>query len=114
MKRLIASTLALALMAGSSGMAFAQPNGNDRHDDRGQQQGRQDDRHDDHGQQAQHHWQRGQRMEHSDWDRGQRIDYREHHFRRPPRGYEWREVDGQYVLAAVATGVIMSIILNAH
>ena len=26
----------------------------------------------------------------------------------PPRGYEWRQVDGNYVLAAAATGVIAS------
>ena len=112
MKRIIASTLAVALMVGTSGIAFAQPNGNDHRD---QQQGRQDQhRNDQGGQQGQHHWQRGQRIEHSDWDRGERVDYREHHFRRPPRGYEWRQVDGQYILAAVATGVIASIILNAH
>jgi Ni/Co efflux regulator RcnB len=45
-----------------------------------------------------------------DWKRGERVDYHEHHLRAPPRGYEWREVDGNYVLAAVATGVIASVV----
>ncbi len=29
----------------------------------------------------------------------------------PPGGYEWRMVDGNYVLAAIATGVISSVIV---
>jgi Ni/Co efflux regulator RcnB len=59
-----------------------------------------------------HHdeWRKGAKMRHEDWDRAQHIDYHEHHLRAPPRGYEWREVDGNYVLAAVATGVIASVI----
>ncbi len=59
-------------------------------------------------------WRKGHRMQHADWDRGQRVDWRHHHLRRPPRGYEWREVDGNYVLAAAATGLIASIIANSH
>ncbi len=53
-------------------------------------------------------------MDRRDWDRGDRIDYREYHLSAPRRGYEWRVVDGNYVLAAVATGVIFSIIANGH
>ena len=49
-------------------------------------------------------------MRDEDWRRGEHVDYRERHLRRPPRGYEWREVDGNYVLAAVATGVIASVV----
>jgi len=59
-------------------------------------------------------WRRGHRMRHEDWARGQRVDWHRHHLRRPPRGYEWREVDGNYVLAAVATGLIASIIANSR
>jgi Ni/Co efflux regulator RcnB len=55
-------------------------------------------------------WKKGARMRDDDWKRGERIDYREHHLRAPPHGYEWREVDGNYVLAAVATGVIASVV----
>lgn len=53
---------------------------------------------------------RGHRISHDDWARGRRIDYRRHRLRRPRRGYEWREVNGEYVLAAVTTGLISSII----
>jgi Ni/Co efflux regulator RcnB len=49
-------------------------------------------------------------MNHDDWNRGERVDYRQYHLRTPPRGYEWRQVDGNYVLAAVATGVIFSVL----
>jgi hypothetical protein len=61
---------------------------------------------------AGHQWQRGERMGPTDWSSAQPVDYRSHHLRHPPRGYEWRESNGQYVLAAVATGVIASIILS--
>jgi Ni/Co efflux regulator RcnB len=39
------------------------------------------------------------------------VDYHTYHLRKPPRGYEWREVDGNYVLAAVAGGIIASAIV---
>jgi Ni/Co efflux regulator RcnB len=55
-------------------------------------------------------WKKGYHMAPSDWSRGQQVDYRQHHLNAPPRGYEWREVDGNYVMAAVATGVIASVI----
>ncbi|MDE1163607.1 MAG: RcnB family protein [Acidobacteriaceae bacterium] len=60
-----------------------------------------------------HHdnWHRGYRMAPNDWGRGRRIDYRAYHLAPPRRGYEWREVDGNYVMAAVATGIIASTII---
>jgi Ni/Co efflux regulator RcnB len=60
-----------------------------------------------------HDWRKGSHIAAGDWGRGQHIDYRAHHLRAPPRGYEWRQVDGNYVLAAVAGGLIASVIL-AH
>jgi Ni/Co efflux regulator RcnB len=57
-------------------------------------------------------WRAGGRIDNNDWRRGQRVDYRRNHLRAPPRGYEWRQVDGNYVLAAAATGLIASIILS--
>ncbi|HTX77009.1 MAG TPA: RcnB family protein [Terracidiphilus sp.] len=73
------------------------------------------DHHDD---QAQHdryvrhdEWKKGAHMRHEDWDRGQRVeDWRALHLRRPPQGYEWREVDGQYVMAN-NDGVIFSVVV---
>lgn len=59
-----------------------------------------------------HNFHRGERMGYNDWSAAQPLDYREHHLRRPPHGYEWRESNGQYILAAVATGLIASAIIN--
>jgi Ni/Co efflux regulator RcnB len=59
---------------------------------------------------------------HAEWRRGDRLpndyrgrnyvidDYRMHHLNAPPRGYQWVGVGGDFVLAAVATGVIAQII----
>jgi Ni/Co efflux regulator RcnB len=111
MKRtLTAAAVALTALTAGGG-ALAQPY--DHHDNGRYDNGRHDNgrhmgfvRHDD--------WRRGHRMDRADWDRGQRLDWRRHHLRRPPRGYEWREVDGNYVLAAAATGLIASIIANSR
>jgi Ni/Co efflux regulator RcnB len=69
------------------------------------------DDHDNH--QYVHHdeWRKGAKIQNEDWNRGEHVDYRERHLRAPPSGYEWRLVDGNYVLAAVATGVIASVIV---
>jgi Ni/Co efflux regulator RcnB len=56
-------------------------------------------------------WKKGYHMKAEDWNRGERIDYKRYHLSAPPHGYEWRSVDGNYVLAAVATGVIASAIV---
>jgi Ni/Co efflux regulator RcnB len=67
-----------------------------------------------HGWAAKSDFRDGGRVAQSDWQRGRVIDYRANHLRAPPPGYEWREVNGQYVLAAVATGLIASIIMNSQ
>jgi Ni/Co efflux regulator RcnB len=83
---------------------YAQDHHDDHHDDH------YDRGHDNHQYVRHDDWRRGHRMDHNDWDRGERVDYRSHHLHRPPRGYEWRQVDGNYVMAAVATGLIASVI----
>ena len=121
MKRIVCVTAAAALMLGAAGAAAAQSNYNDRdhrgdysHPQRGDNRSGYDNR-DNHGGYVHHsEWRRGHRMSQNDWRRGQRVDYRSHHLRAPPRGYEWREVDGNYVMAAIATGLIASIIANSH
>ena len=40
------------------------------------------------------------------------VDYREHHLRRPPPGQRWVQVGADYVLVAIATGVIVNILLS--
>jgi Ni/Co efflux regulator RcnB len=98
-RKAIAYSTMAAMLSGCA--VFAQ----DHHDDHDR------DHRDNHHRYVEHReWRRGYHMRHEDWDRGERVDYRHYHLRRPPRGYEWREVDGNYVLAAVATGVIATII----
>ena len=41
-------------------------------------------------------------------------DWRGHHLNAPPRGYHWVQTGDDFVLAAIATGVIASVLLNAH
>ena len=66
------------------------------------------DDHQDHAYVRHDEWKKGAKIKKEDWDRGSTVDYKAHHLKAPPRGYEWREVDGNYVLAAAATGVIAS------
>jgi Ni/Co efflux regulator RcnB len=105
MKRFLSTAAALLLFAGTAGGAMAAPwhNGHDDHHSAPMRGPMHHSRHAD--------WHQGGHIGHSDWSRGRHVDYRAHHLRRPPRGYEWREVDGNYVLAAAATGLIASIIL---
>jgi Ni/Co efflux regulator RcnB len=63
---------------------------------------------------------------HNDWHKGERLpaEYRdrnyvvdnwhEHGLQAPPRGYQWVGVNGDYVLVAVASGVIASVLLSGH
>ncbi|MET3494059.1 RcnB family protein [Variovorax boronicumulans] len=58
----------------------------------------------------------------TEWRRGGRVpaeyrgrnyvvnDYRAYRLQQPPRGYQWVGVGGDYVLAAIATGLIAQII----
>jgi Ni/Co efflux regulator RcnB len=96
MKNLVLALAAAALVAGSAGSVMAEPND---HAGWGHDQG------------ASHQWNNGERMGYNDWNGAQPVDYRQHNLRAPPRGYEWRESNGQYILAAVATGLIASAIL---
>ena len=58
------------------------------------------------------------------WHRGDRVppqyrgytyvvdDWRGHRLSAPPRGYHWVQSGGDYVLVAIATGIILSILLS--
>lgn len=102
---------ALAAML-SAGAVVANAQHDDHHD--AQRDNHQSDHHDNHAYVRHSEWKKGYHMRHEDWDRGEHVDYRTYHLRQPPSGYEWRLVDGNYVLAAVATGVIASVILASH
>lgn len=129
MKRLLTATLALSLLAGTA--ASAQPyshdnRGDNRHDSRSDD--RRDDRRDDRGRyeqgrhdngnhygQRKHRWARGERLDRTYYsDRSYYVDYRAHHLRAPPRGYQWVRVDDNYALVALTTGLIASIIASGR
>lgn len=94
--RLVCSILATSALALTltGGVAIAQ----DHHDD---QSHHDDQDHHDNDQYVRHNdWHKGHHLKHEDWGRGQRVDdWQARHLRRPPVGYEWRRVDGQYVCA---------------
>ncbi|MDB6002643.1 MAG: hypothetical protein JWP52_4342 [Rhizobacter sp.] len=39
-------------------------------------------------------------------------DWRNHHLSAPPRGYQWVQTGADYVLAAIATGLIAQVLLS--
>jgi Ni/Co efflux regulator RcnB len=110
MKRISVFAASLVLLAGSFSFAGAQPRNDPRFDPG--RPGAPGDHRDFRGDHSD--WRKGVRMRHDDWQRGRRLDYREYRLRRPPRGYEWREIDGRFVLGVIATGLIADIIINAH
>jgi Ni/Co efflux regulator RcnB len=110
MKRSLAIAMTLALTLAGAQSASAQPGRDNRN---GQyNNGQYGDGGHDNG--LHRGWRKGGRIAQEDWRRGRPVDYRAHHLRRPPRGYEWREVDGNYVMAAVAGGIIASLILGGR
>jgi Ni/Co efflux regulator RcnB len=125
-KTIICALAAASLSLGSLS-SFAQDRG-DR-GDRGSQRGdnHRDDRNDNRnagnrGNDRQDHFAYGARG--PEWRRGGRVpaqyrsrqyvvnDWRGHHLSAPPRGQQWVQVGGDYVLVAVATGIITQLLLN--
>jgi Ni/Co efflux regulator RcnB len=111
MKKLIIGAFALSLIAAP---AMAAP-GHGNHNNNNwtnHNNGHMDNHMSNHmgGNHMKHHgWKKGQRLS-SQWRHGHEVDWRAHHLRQPPRGYHWVQTDGDYVLAAVATGVILTAI----
>lgn len=131
MKSTIASLLIISLL-GASVAVSAQPH-EDNHGNGQPSHGRPNPGHDgEHGHghgPAPHEASLGRSggpVPHSDWHKGERLpaEYRdrnyvvdnwhEHGLQAPPRGYQWVGVNGDYVLAAIATGVIANVLLSGH
>lgn len=121
MKRFLTASLAVLMLAGAGGAASAQDwrrdhNNNGRYDarDRSYEQGRRDqaraeDRRD---RREYRRWAKGQRLDRAYRDNRYYVsDYRRYGLRQPPRGYRWQRVDNQFLLTAVATGLIASVII---
>jgi Ni/Co efflux regulator RcnB len=130
--KLIASAL-IALSMAASGSALAQRNdhgnghngrndhsdqrGTERYDsdrhDNGRYDARQYRRDDKRGGGPRHDLRRGQRLNQE--YRGNRYvvsDWRARHLSAPPRGHQWVQAGNDYVLAAIATGIIAQVLLS--
>lgn len=60
-----------------------------------------------------HRWYRGDRLPPMYRGRHYVVDnWRVHHLSPPPRGYHWVQYGGDYLLVAIATGVIAQLILG--
>jgi Ni/Co efflux regulator RcnB len=60
-----------------------------------------------------HDLRRGQRLGHEYRDSRYVVyDWRERHLSAPPRGHHWVRAGNDYVLAAIATGLIAQVLLN--
>ncbi len=107
MRKFLLGTVAAALtlsLAGAPAIA-AGWQGNDRHDNnRHDNDRRGNDRGKHHG------WSKGQRLP-AQYRSYRNVDWRSHHLRQPPRGYHWVQVDDDYVLAALTTGIILELAL---
>jgi Ni/Co efflux regulator RcnB len=136
MKKFLTAAVALSIVA-SAGVAAAQP-GQQRPDQHQQQghndQGRHDDdRHDQRGDNTNYErhatkrykapsryqpprgyqarqWHRGDKLPSSYRSKAYVVDYRHYGLGAPPRGYQYVRVNNDVVLAAVATGVISTVI----
>jgi Ni/Co efflux regulator RcnB len=113
--------LALAL-CGASSLALAAPYQHDHYDHHDHGHGHYDHRgHGHYAHDRDYHdgWHHPQRWHH--WERGHRYtgpvyvvrDYGHYRLRPPPRGYHWVRGDaGNYLLVAIATGVILDIAMH--
>jgi Ni/Co efflux regulator RcnB len=60
-----------------------------------------------------HNFHRGGRLPNEYRNRQYVVDdWREHHLSAPPRGYHWVQTGADYVLVAIATGVIAQLLLG--
>jgi Ni/Co efflux regulator RcnB len=126
-KTAVSVILAMTMTLSSGGFAFAQGSGerdyrwrqeqmrrgdqqNHRQDwRRGNNNAQQDER----GAGPNHDFRRGDRLPVEYRNRQYVVDdWRGHHLSAPPRGYHWVQTGGDYVLVAIATGVILQFLLN--
>ena len=135
--RTIACTV-LAASLGVSSISFAQPSHHEaQRDAREARHDTREARHDMREAQREMHHARQERREAREERRDERFYYNAHEFRRgqrlppelrhrqyvvanwrvhrlapPPRGYQWVQVGSDYVLVAIATGIIANLILS--
>ncbi len=112
-KRSAIVALVATFTLGVAGAAFADKH-DQRHDDNDHDRwGNQVDTHRGYG--PDHNFRIGQRLPAQYHQRNYVVDdWRGHHLRQPPRGYHWVQSGTDYLLVAVATGLIASAIIDSH
>ena len=101
-------TLAAALLVAAVAVPAISMAQEEKHDDR-----RTEQHMDNRGAGPDHSWHKGDRVPAEYRDKRYEVsDWKAHNLRQPPSGYHWVNVNGDYVLAAVATGVIADLLLN--
>jgi Ni/Co efflux regulator RcnB len=122
-KPVLAAVVAMSLALGN--IAYAQNNDRQNEHDRGEHKGRdqghgnEGNRHDNDrdrrgpGAGPNHNFYRGERISSEYRHRNYVVDdWRGHHLSAPPRGYQWVQTGADYVLIAIATGIIAQILLH--
>ncbi len=131
MKRLLLTIAAAACVAGPMAALATQASAHDRdrwdHRDERWEHRRHDGYYDDrrfyggppraygygYGRPGYDGWRRGDYLPAYNRDRGYVVyDYGRYRLRPPPRGYYWYRTGNDYVLAAIATGLIFDVITN--
>ncbi|HEY4371770.1 MAG TPA: RcnB family protein [Burkholderiales bacterium] len=120
MKQSLCALVALSLAGGT---AFAQPRDDHRAPEHRPPEHHAPARHappprDHHGERGagpQHSFYKGERLP-TEYRNRQYVvdDWRGHHLSSPPRGYHWVQTGGDYVLAAVATGIIAQLVFGGN
>ena len=104
-KAIVTAIMAMSLT--TAGIACADEHNDRGRDEKGQHQERE------RGAGPNHAYHKGDRLppeEHS--ERYVVKDWRSHNLRAPPNGYHWVQSGNDYVLAAIATGVIADLLLS--
>lgn len=111
LKQSACALLALALAAGG---AYAQPRDDHRDDHRPghrppppRHAPPMRDHHGERGAGPQHSFYKGERLP-AEWRNRQYVvdNWREHHLSAPPRGYQWVQTGGDYVMVSIGSGII--------
>lgn len=129
--KLASVIVATAIALSSAGVAFADNSGGhkdrwkeksikggaQRHDssmdNRQRNNNQHDQRWDKRGAGPSHEFRRGQRLPIEYRNRQYVVeDWRGHRLSAPPRGYHWVQTGGDYVLIAIASGIILQLILS--
>ena len=84
-----------------------------QHDNRGFGRAHEQERSKGRGVGPNHEYYRGDRLPAEYRHRNYVVDdWRSHHLRAPPHGYQWVQSGGDYILIAVATGIIADLLLS--